>query len=154
MVKKTIPKSDDKDLSPKQKEFLTSLFNSENGILSKPNNPQASGLNNMDDVKQLEAIKLILGMIGNKDFIKSATNLPEDEMDDLNDALMLNEYADCPELDNWIKNRLELARSRISNGTNYSNVLKLLSDISGKTGLSLGDMQQENTILGKLRSGR
>ena len=150
MVKKITTQSDDKDLSPKQKEFLTSLFNPENGILSRPNNPQASGLNNMDDVKQLEAIKLILGMIGNRDFIKSATNLPEDELDDLNDAIMLNEYADCPELKNWIDNRLELARSRIANNSSYSNVLKLLSDISGKTGFSMGDMNQENTILGKL----
>jgi len=149
MVKKII--EDDKEISPKTKEFLTNLFNPENGILSKPNNPSASGLNNMDDVKQLEAIKLILGMIGNRDFIKSATNLPEDELDDINDALMINDYSDCPELKNWIDNRLELARSRIANNSSYSNVLKLLSDISGKTGFDMSGMNQENSILGKLR---
>jgi len=149
MVKKIDKPVDEKEISPKTKEFLANLFNPDNGILSKPNNISATGMNN-DDVKQLEAIKLILGMIGNRDFIKSATNLPEDELDDINDAIMVNEYADCPELKNWIDNRLELARSRIANNTAYSNVLKLLSDISGKTSV-FNDMSQENTILGKLR---
>ncbi len=135
--------------NPEQTKFINQIFGGENGIFSKP-----QGLNqglNTDDFKELEAIKWILGMFSNKEFIKSATNLPEDEMDDINNALMLNEYGDCPELDNWIKNRLELARSRLSDKSPFHNLLQLLSEISGKTGYSLSNMNQENMILGKLR---
>lgn len=83
--------------TPQQEEFINKFFGGENGIFSKPNS--VNGGLTTDDFKQLESIKWILGLFANKDFIKSATNLPEDELDDINDALMLNEYADCPELD-------------------------------------------------------
>lgn len=137
--------------TPEQEKFITNIFGKgENGIFSNPNNPNSSGLSG-DDYKQLEAIKLILGMFANKDFIKSATNLPEDELDDITDALMINSYADCPELNEWIDNRLELARSRIAPNSTYHNLLQLLSEISGKSGISIDAMREQNMILGKLR---
>lgn len=135
--------------TPKQQEFIKDIFGGENGIFSKPQ--QNLGGLTTDDFKQLESIKWILGLFSNKDFIKSATNLPEDELDDLNDAMMINEYADCPELKNWIDNRLELARSRIAPNSSYHNLLQLLSEISGKTGYSMDSMKERNMIIGKLR---
>lgn len=134
----------------KQESFIKNLFGGENGIFSKPDNSNGSGLT-ADDYKQLESIKWILGLFANKDFIKSATNLPEDELDDLNDAMMINEYGDCPELKNWIDNRLELARSRIAPNTSYSNLLQLLSEISGKSSYSIDAMKEQKMVLGKLR---
>lgn len=153
MVKKTDKpenKDDDTGFSPKQQNFIKSLFGGENGIFSKPENLNSSGLSN-DDYKQLESMKWILSMIYNKDFIKSATNLPEDELDDINDALMINSYADCPELAEWIDVRFELARSRIANHTPFDNVLKLLSRLSDKTGIAFNNVDVNSGILGKLK---
>jgi len=152
MVKKTQPDktSDDTGFTPKQETFIKNLFGGENGIFSKPDNLNTSGLSN-DDYKQLESMKWILSMIYNKDFIKSATNLPEDELDDINDARMINSYADCPELDEWLNDRLELARSRIANNAPFDNVLKLLSRLSDKTGIAFNNIDANNGILGKLK---
>lgn len=149
-MKNEIEKIESSGFTTQQEEFIQKFFGGENGIFSKPNGQNNGGLTT-DDFKQLESIKWILGLFANKDFIKSATNLPEDELDDINDALMINSYADCPELKDWIDNRLELARSRIAPNSTYHNLLQLLSEISGKTGYSLDAMKEQNMILGKLR---
>lgn len=133
--------------SEKQTAFITNLFTGKGGIFDRP---QGQGGDATNDLKELEAIKLILSMIGNKEFIKSATNLPEGELDDINDAEMINSYADCPELDEYIKNRLELSRSRIQPNGQYNNLLRLLTDISGKTGMQFSNMGEYNKILGKM----
>jgi len=146
MNKKDIPEVDNKELSSTQKNFIENLFK---GILSQPVG-QNTGLSG-DDAKQLEAMKWVLALMSNREFIRSATNLPEDELDDINDALMINQFADCPELKDWIDDRLELARSRIKDGSMYSNLLQLLSDISGKSGYGFNNMNEQNMIMGKLR---
>jgi hypothetical protein len=85
-----------------------------------------------DDVKDIENIKLIISAMLNDALLKSLSNLPIDERDDLRDALLINQYADNPRLETYIIDTLKLSRSVTSDNKNYSNLLQIFSDISGK----------------------
>lgn len=100
-----------------------------------------------DDVKDIENIKLIIASILNDDLLESLTNLDPDELDDINDAFYINEYADNPRLYLYILKRLKLSRSKVFEGKS-NNLLSIFADISGK-GLSNKMNEVSGSILGK-----
>jgi hypothetical protein len=100
-----------------------------------------------DDVKDIENIKLIIASILNDDLLESLTNLDPDELDDINDAMYLNEYADNPRLYIYILHRLKLSRSKVFEGKS-NNLLTIFADISGK-GLTNKMNEVTGSILGK-----
>jgi hypothetical protein len=100
------------------------------------------------DIKDIENIKLIISAILNDDLVESLTNLDPDELDDINDALYLNEFADNPRLYIYIAHRLKLSRSKVTHKNGASNLLEIFSDISGK-GMSKLSNMENNSVLGK-----
>jgi len=123
IIKKDNPiaKTEDNEMNGhKAMEVLSQIFqNSEKNGMSE------------DDIKDIENIKLIIFAILNDDLLESLTNLEPDELDDINDAMYINEFADNPRLDSYVLHRLKLSRSKVV-GDKFSNLLEIFSDISGK----------------------
>lgn len=134
-------KEEKNNFSESQIEQLSKIVNeslgSESGI-SESNN----------DAKDLETIKIILASILNERHLESLTNLEEEERDDITDAFMLFEYFDNPIILKFIEHRLKLSRS--VNKENPKNLLNILSELAGHTGIN-GMMNEDKTILGRLR---
>lgn len=99
------------------------------------------------DLKDIENIKLIISAILNDDLLESLTNLDPDELDDINDAMYLNEFGDNPRLYIYILHRLKLSRSKVFEGKS-NNLLTIFADISGK-GLTKVANDGISGILGK-----
>lgn len=101
-----------------------------------------------DDLKDIENIKLIISAILNDELLESLTNLDPDELDDINDAMYLNEFADNPRLYIYILHRLKLSRSKVFEGKS-NNLLTIFADISGK-----GMTQKANEAIGGILGNR
>lgn len=105
-----------------------------------------------DDIKDIENIKLIISAILNDALLESLTNLEPDELDDINDAIYINEYADNPRLNLYILHRLKLSRSKVVNDK-YSNLLGIFSDISGKGMKSLSGFDSSGILGNRFKKG-
>ena len=133
-----------------QKMFSEEQFNTlQNIVKGAYGDTGGSGISN-DDAKNLETVKIILAYIGNDEYLSSLTNLSDDELEDINDAMFLNIYFDNPRITQFIYDRLKLSRSRTGTGV-FNNLLHILSEISGKSINTLGLDSGLNNILGKRR---
>lgn len=104
--------------------------------------------NNTNDAEKLETIKIILASILMEKHLESLTNLNDSQIDDINDAFYLYEYFDNPIILNFIEHRLKLSRSIIQNQP--KNLLTILSELAGKTGLEFNGLSGENKgVLGR-----
>jgi hypothetical protein len=134
--KQPLPVIEEKEETPSANDVLREIFS------SSGKNPTMSD----DDLKDIENIKLIISSILNDDLLESLTNLDPDELDDINDAMYLNEFADNPRLYIYIIHRLKLSRSKVFEGKS-NNLLTIFADISGK-GLTQKMNDATSSILG------
>jgi hypothetical protein len=131
-IEKNVPKIPEQNAN----DILREIFSSSNA---------EKGMSD-DDLKDIENIKLIISAILNDDLLESLTNLDPEELDDINDAMYLNEFADNPRLYIYILHRLKLSRSKVFEGKS-NNLLTIFADISGK-GLSQKMNEATSSILG------
>lgn len=125
--------------------------------VDEPNNEQVfstlqkifgdKGKEDNNDINEIENIKLIISAILNDELLESLTNLEPEELDDINDAIYLNQYFDNPRIDLFILHRLKLSRSKVKDGL-VNNLLSIFSDISGK---AMRNEQNTGSILDRFR---
>jgi hypothetical protein len=99
-----------------------------------------------DSIKELETAKVVLGTMMNPHHLNSTTNLREEEIEDIANALMMDEILDCPMIRAFCTPYLELKRSQTDQP---KNMLSIMSEIVGHA-----IPQQENTGLSRILGGR
>ena len=66
---------------------------------------------NIDDMKTLELAKIIVKELLKEDNIKSLSLLNQEQIEDITNAYLLNDYYQIPEIEKYINNFLTLKRS-------------------------------------------
>ena len=77
-----------------------------NEVHDKPDNN-----NNIEDLKTLELAKIIVKELLNDDNVKSLSLLNSEQIEDITNAYLLNDYYQIEDIDRYISNFLTLKRS-------------------------------------------
>lgn len=80
-------------------------------VNKKDNTVNPNNNNDIESMKQLEIAKIIVEKTLNDENLKSLTFLNNEQVDDIVKARLLNVYYNIPEIDQYIKDYLELKRS-------------------------------------------
>ena len=87
-------------------EINDNIQNMLENVHNKSNN------NEIDDLKTLELAKIIVKELLNVDKnVKSLSILNQEQIEDITNAYLLNSYYKIPDIDEYVKNFLELKRS-------------------------------------------
>ena len=66
---------------------------------------------NIEDMKSLELAKIIVKELLNNDNVKSLSLLNQEQIEDITNAYLLNDYYQIPDIEKYINNYLTLKRS-------------------------------------------
>ncbi len=80
-------------------------------LLQSAHEEQAGSNDKIEDVKALELAKIIVMELLNSDNIKSLSLLSQDQIEDITNAYLLNEYYQIDDIEQYITNYLTLKRS-------------------------------------------
>ncbi len=80
-------------------------------LLQSAHEEQATTNDKIEDVKALELAKIIVMELLNSDNIKSLSLLSQDQIEDITNAYLLNEYYQIDDIEQYITNYLTLKRS-------------------------------------------
>lgn len=80
-------------------------------LLQSVHDEQGGSPDKIEDVKALELAKIIVMELLNSDNIKSLSLLNQDQIEDITNAYLLNEYYRIDDIDMYINNYLTLKRS-------------------------------------------
>ena len=80
-------------------------------LLQSAHEEQSTTNDKIEDVKALELAKIIVMELLNTDNIKSLSLLSQDQIEDITNAYLLNEYYQIDDIEQYIVNYLTLKRS-------------------------------------------
>lgn len=116
---------DKKETKPKNKPVQNGFSDEQqqqiNSILASSLNHSSIPTNNLKDI---ENFKIVVASLLNDENLESLTCLEIGELNDINDAILLNTFYQNDKILFYIEHRLKLLRSVTKDGNNLINVFK------------------------------